>query len=162
MKLVAVLLFFFCGVAAHTQTLPNFDLIHLEKPVDFKKAEPFALLTANFLLSNPFEKENKERLNGLQFLGKWMNGTPDYSFAITDMVEKIGKDSHELLGLYMVAMAKYMLENKEVAKDTKLVKLNAMKLLLDYCGNKANNIRMSRPLKKLAEAHEKGQLEQAL
>ncbi len=162
MKLIIILLSVFCSTVAQAQTLPNFDLITLEKPADYKRAEPFALQTANFLLSNPFEKDNKDRLNGLRFIGKWMNGTTDYSFATADMLDKIGKDNYDLIGLYMVAMAKYVLENKAVSKDTKLVKLNATTLLLDYCNNKANNMRMSKQLKKLAEAKEKGQLEQAI
>ena len=58
-------------------------------------------------------------------MGKWMTGTPDYSFAVAEIQDKIGNDN-DLLALYMVSKAKYMLENKANAKDAKLVKLNAM------------------------------------
>jgi uncharacterized protein YjaG (DUF416 family) len=61
----------------------------------------------------------------------------------------------------MAAMAKYSLDNKAVAKDGKLVKLNALKIVLDYCEVKENKVRMTKQLKKLSEAREKGQLEEA-
>ena len=61
----------------------------------------------------------------------------------------------------MYLLAKYSLDNKAISKDAKLVKLNALIILLDYCEVKENNIRMTKQLKKLAEAREKGQLEEA-
>jgi hypothetical protein len=161
MKLTILILALFFSMGAFAQTLPNFDQIKLEKAPDYKVAEPYALQTANFILSTPLKKTDKDILNSLRFMGKWMNGTPDYSFAIGDMEDKIGKDN-DVLGLYMIAKAKYILENKANAKDAKLVKLNATILLLNYCSNKDNLVRMTKQLKKLAEAKEKGQLEQAL
>jgi hypothetical protein len=161
MKLMILVTALFLNGGMYAQTLPNFDLIKLEKAPDFKLAEPYALQTANYILSNPFKKDDKDRMNSLRFMGKWMTGTPDYSFAIGDIEDKIGKDN-DLLALFMVSKAKYILENKASAKDAKLVKLNAMILLLNYCSNKDNTIRMTKQLKKLAEAKEKGQLEQAL
>lgn len=162
MKKIITIIFVFCNACLHAQTLPNFDLIKLEKTADYKAAEPFALQTANYLLSIPFKKDNKDRFNCLRFISKWMNGTTDYSFVFRDMADKIGKDNNDLLGLYMAALAKYTLENKAAAKDVKTAKLNAMILLLNYCENTDNNMRMSKQLKKLSEANEKGELEQSL
>ncbi len=162
MKKIITVIFVFCSAYLHAQTLPNFDLIKLEKAADYKAADPFALQTANYLLSIPFKKDNTDRLNCLRFISKWMSGTTDYSFAFRDITDKIGKDNNDLLGLYMAALAKYTLENKAAAKDAKAAKLNAMILLLNYCGNKDNNIKMSKQLKKLSAAKEKGELEQSL
>jgi hypothetical protein len=162
MKHLTLLSFIVCSFYASAQTLPNFDLIKLEKTADYKPAEPFVLQTTNYLLSIPFKKDNTDRNNSLRFISKWMNGTPDFSFTFGDVAEKIGKDNYDLIGIYMAALGKYTLENKAAAKDTKVAKLNAIIMLLNYCENKDNNIRMSKQLKKLAEAKEKGQLEQAL
>ena len=161
MKAVLVVFITICGLCAKAQTVPNFDLIKLEKATDYKIAEPFVLQTATYLLSTPYIKASKDRNNSLQFISKWMYGTTDYAFVFNDVVDKIGKDNNELLGMYMAAMAKYALQNKAVAKDQKQLKINAMILLLNYCENKDNNMRMSKQLKKMAEAKEKGQLEQA-
>jgi hypothetical protein len=161
MKFFVILFVVFFSSNVFAQTLPNFDAIKLEKAPDYKLAEPYALQTANYLLSTPYKKDDKDRMNSLRFLGKWMNGTPDYSFAVANLEDEIGKD-YDLIGMYMVSKAKYILENRINAKDQKLVKLNAMMLLLDYCTNKNNNVRMTKQLKKLAEAKEKGELEKLL
>ena len=161
MKISLALLTLLFSISAFAQTLPNFDGIKLEKAPDCKLAEPYALQTANYILSTPFKKEDKDLMKSLMFMGKWMRGTPDYSFSVVDMEDKIGRDN-DLLGLYMISKAKYILENKANAKDQKLVKLNAVILLLNYCSQKENLVKMTKQLKKLAEAKEKGELEMAL
>ena len=161
MKKIIIIVFVFWGYYTNAQTLPNCDLIKLETKTDYRAAEPFVLQTATYLLSTPIKKDNTDRLNSLRFISKWMYGTTDYSFVFTDVTGKIGKDNNDILGLYMAALAKYTLENKASAKDTKLAKLNALILLLNYCENKDNNIKMSKQLKKLSEAKEKGELEQS-
>lgn len=160
MKKIIVIFLAFCSIYANAQTVPDFDQIKIEKATDYKAAEPFVLQTANYLLTTPIIKDSKDRLNSLKFIGKWMNGTPDHSYIFSDIPDKIGRDN-DILGLYMAAMAKYSLDNKNVSKDAKLVKLNALILVLDYCEVKENKIRMTKQLKKLAEARAKGQLEKA-
>ncbi len=151
------------SVCAKGQTVPDFDLIKLEKTADYKAAEPFALQTAVYMLSTPVGKDNSEnRLKSMQFLVKWMTGTPDYSFVLDETTSKIGSGDKDIFGIYMAAMVKYSIDNKAIARDTKQVKLNAISMLIDYCENKSNNVRMTKQLKKLSEAKAKGQLEQAL
>jgi hypothetical protein len=162
MKHLIIVFFIFCSACAGAQSLPNFNLIKLENPSDYKTAEPFVLQTATYLLSVPYMKDNKDRLGALQFMRKWMNGTTDYSFAFGESERKMFSDNYDIFGIYMAALAKYTLENKDIAKDVKVAKLNAMKTMLNYCENKDNNIRMSKQLKKLSEAKAKGQLEQLL
>jgi hypothetical protein len=149
MKKTIMVLLFSGTYFLNAQTVPNFDLIKLEKAPDYKAAEPFVLQTANYLLSTPFKKDNTDRLNSLRFISKWMYGTTDYSFVFTDVAAKIGKDNNDILALYMAALAKYTLENKAASKDSKVAKLNALILLLNYCENKDNNIRMSKTIKKI-------------
>jgi hypothetical protein len=144
------------------QTIPNFDLIKLEKISDYKKAEPFVILSANFILSTPFKIDNKDRYNSLKFISQWMNGTPDYSFVMNDIIEKIGKGDNDHLAIYVSALTKYTIENKPVVKDANKLKVEAMTTLLNYCQDKKNNLRLTKQLKKLVDAKEKGQLEQAL
>jgi hypothetical protein len=160
MKNFFAALLIFCSVYTTAQTVPDFDQIKLEKAPDYKAAEPFVLQTANYLLSTPVTKENKDRFNSLKFISNWMRGTPDHSYVFSDIPARLGSDN-DILGLFMAAMAKYSLDNKAISKDTKLVKLNALKIVLDYCGVKENKVRMTKQLKKLAEAREKGQLEEA-
>lgn len=163
--LLSFLLILFClagTVTGIAQTPPNFDLIKLEKAPDYKAAEPFVLQTSRYLLAVPFNKDDKDQAKAVQFLAKWMTGTPDYSFNPGDVASKIFKGNTSLLTMFLVSMTKYSLENKEAAKDPKLVKLNSLSILIDYCNNKSNGLKMNKDLKKLAEAKEKGELEKAL
>jgi len=162
MKHLIVIFFVVCNTCAGAQSLPSFDLIKLEKPADYKAADPFVLQTANYLLSVPYMKENKDRMSALQFMSKWMNGTNDYSFAFGETERKIFSDNNDLFGVYMASLAKYTLENKVAAKDLKVAKLNALTMMLNYCEQKSNNIKYSKQLKKLSEAKVKGQLDQFL
>lgn len=162
MKHSIVLFFIVCSTYAGAQSLPSFDLIKLEKPADYKAADPFVLQTANYLLSVPYLKESKDRLSALQFMSKWMNGTNDYSFAFGETERKMFSYNNELFGIYMASLAKYTLENKVAAKESKVAKLNALTMMLNYCEQKENNIKYSKQLKKLSDAKAKGQLDQFL
>src|SRR5918993_552024 len=128
------------------QTPPNFDLIKLEHSADYKPASPFVLQTANYLLSTPLKVDNPDRIKSLQFIYKWMTGTPDYSFRLDEAANSIFKGNNELMGIYMSAMVKYSLENKVEAKDPKTVKLNSLLGTIAYCEKKENNVKPSKSL----------------
>jgi len=161
MKKYLVILFAVLCQFSYAQFVPDYDQIKLQHPTDYKQSEKFALNAANYLLTTPYEKENAIRNRTLQFLLKWMNGTPDYGFTMEGVSGKIIKGNNDLMALYMASMVKYSLDNKSSA-DLNLVRLNAIKILLAYCENPANNIKMTKGLKKLSEANKKGELEKAV
>lgn len=142
--------------------LPNYDDIKLEQGPDYAAAEPSVTKAVDYILSKPLEKDDLDRLKSLQFLIKWMSGTPDFTFSLDESTSKLWKGNDDLLGVYMACMTKYCLENKANSKDEKVVKLNAVKLLLAYCENPDNKVKMTKPLKKLSEANQKGELEKEL
>lgn len=144
------------------QSRPDYEKIKLEKKEDIRAADTFALVASGYLLSNPYDKNSLQRLEALQFIIKWMEATPDYSFTLEAVATKIMKGNDDLLGLYLAAMTKYCLENKAASRDEKLVRLNAITMLLNYCENENNNMKMTKQLKKLSEAKANGKLEQEL
>ena len=158
-----ILFFFYCN-ALSAQTMPDFDLIKMEQAGDYKKAEPFVLQTANFLLMSPYKNSAKDAGRGkcIQFLEKWLVGTNEYAFPKVEAITKITRQDNALLEMYLVSMIKYAIENKKTANDAKVIKLNAVSKLIEYCEQPGNNLKMNKPLKKLAEAKAKGELEQAL
>jgi hypothetical protein len=161
MKNCLIVIFAFAFQFSYAQFVPDYEQVKLIHPSDYKQSERYALNAANYLLSTPFEKDNAIRTRSLQFLTKWMSGTPDYGFTLDGVAVKIIKGNNDLLGLYMAAMGKYSLENKSSA-DINMVRLNAIKLLLAYCENPANNMKMTKGLKKLSDANKKGELEKSL
>jgi hypothetical protein len=162
MKKLFALLPLFYFHTSFSQDLPDYDNIKLEEKADYKLAEPAVIKAATFVLSYAYEKDNLNRLNSQLFIIKWMTGTPDYSFTLGGAISKLIKENKELLGIYMACMAKYCIENPANAKDEKLVNLNAIKMLITYCDNPENKIKMTKQLKKLSEAMQKGELEQQL
>jgi hypothetical protein len=162
MKTFILISFALFTTSSYAQTSPNYEDVKLVQASDYKVADSLALQASSFLFTTPFEKDNIQRLKSLSFIIKWMTGTPDYSFTLDEVATKLIKGNDDLLGLYMAAMTKYSLENKQFSKDQKLVKLNALTILLNYCEDKSNNIKMTKQLKKLSEAKSKGQLEQSI
>ena len=157
--LIFTLFYFNYGM---TQSLPNFDEIKLESGIDYKASETYSLTAANYILSTPYLKDDLSRLKSLQFIITWMEGTPDYSFTLDKVTSTVTKGNDDLLGIYLACMVKYCLENTSNSKDEKLVKLGSVKLLLAYCENPSNNIKLTKQLKKLSEANQKGELEKEL
>lgn len=141
------------------QSLPDFDGIKLESKADFNTtANDAALQAANYLLTTPLEKNNINRLKSIQFVIRWMTGTPEYSFTLDEQATKFAKKNDDLLSLYMAAMTKYVLENKADAKDQNKIKLNAVKLIIIYVKDPNNKVKLNGELKKAIEADEKGEL----
>ena len=49
----------------------------------YKQAEKSVLMCANYLLNNPSDSAELNRLNSLKYILNWMTGTPDYTFYIS-------------------------------------------------------------------------------
>jgi hypothetical protein len=162
MKKIILLICFFATQHCFSQQLPDYDNVKMEQKSDYKEADKVALIAANYLLATPYEKTDLSRLKSLQFIIKWMTGSPDFSFGIDAAATKISKGNEDILGLYMAAMSKFALENRESAANAKKMKVAAIKLLLGYCENESNHMKMSKELKKLSEANKKGELESSL
>ena len=103
-----------------------------------------------------------DRLHALQYIIRWMSGTPDYNFILDAKATKFAKNNDDLLGLYMAAMTKYVLENKAESKNENKIKLNALKIIINYAKDKENNVKINKDLKKAIEADENGNLEDYL
>jgi len=158
-KIAFGLLFGLVSSVTFAQTIPDFDAIKLNKKEDFNAtADDAALQASNFLLSTPLEKDNLDRLKSLQYIIKWMSGTPDYMFELDEQATKFAKKNEDLLGLYMAAMTKYVLENKADSKDQSKIKLNAVKSVVVYAKDEKNKVKINGELKKAIEADANGQL----
>jgi hypothetical protein len=164
MKRLLFLIFLFLNVTnVFSQNLPNYDEIKLESKEDFNEAANNAALQAsNYLLSTPMESNNINRLKSIQFVIRWMTGTPDFSFSLDEQATKFAKKNDDMLGLYMAAMTKYVLENRTDSKNEKKIKLNAVKLIIQYSKDTKNNVNINKELKKAIDADENGKLEEYL
>ena len=149
---------------ANAQDFNNVDKIELKEAADYQKNETVALECASYLLSRPVDKTNSDikHLKALQFLIRWMDGTPDYSFAIDTSIDKASDSNPPVLAKFLAAMIKYVLENK-IEKDNKPeIKYNSFLIFLDYCSNTNNQVTQTKEIKKLLKARDEGTLREYL
>jgi len=147
---------------ASAQASVDFSSIKLEQKSDYAPAEATVLKVADYILSTPADKNSLDRIKSMQFLMKWMEGTPDYQFPIGHQIVKASNNNPDLLGVYLAAITKFSLENKDQSKDHKVVMLNGFKQFLTYCFNRSNNVKTNATIKKYKAAEEKGELEKVL
>ena len=158
-KVIFLVLFGFLSSVSIAQNLPDFDAIKLEVKDDYTSAaDNAALIASNYILSTPLQKNNLDRLKSLQYIIRWMTGTPSYSFTIDESATKFARKNEDLLGLYLASMTIFVLENKADAQDQDKIKLNAIKHVLGFVKDEKNNVRINSELKKLMEADAKGEL----
>jgi len=156
--LVCVLAFIVCNTFA--QNLPQFDQIKLQKSKDYKLAEPTVVQTADFIISTPIDKNKDTKTIAAQFLMKWMDGTPDFTFTLDENSTRYFLQNDQLMMVYVASMAKYAIQNKQ--RNSRLITINAIKNLLAYINDPANNVKKTDDLKELSQANDSGHLESFL
>jgi hypothetical protein len=159
LSVICLLFLALSGFSQDFAALANYSFAAKE---DYKKAEDKALECATYLIGKPLDQSDPNRLYAVQFLLRWMEGTPDHSFMLDETAVKLSKTNNDLLGVYMAAMVRYAIQNPEQAKDAKATKLNTITSLLTYCENADNKVKLDKELKKMLEAKNKGQLKEYL
>jgi hypothetical protein len=157
---VSVILFFGFVMGCNSQDYSKLKDIELKEKEDYTKAEARILECSKYILTTPMDDENTNRINALQFIFRWMDGTPDYTFTLDETVGKIAQTSDALLGVYMACMCRYVLENKDKAKDEKDVKYNSVLLLIDYSKDPNNKVEVSGELENLIKAKDEHRLKE--
>ena len=102
----------FCNIS-FGQNFSELANSEFESAESYKPAESQVLLCANYLFNNPTNEAELNRLNAIQYIMKWMAGTSDYTFDIGEKAMELAKGNSDLLGLYMAAMSKVVIENNE-------------------------------------------------
>ncbi len=161
---VIALLFVGFFSSATAQDLDNVDKIELKQAADYQQNESVALECAQYILSKPVDKNNSDikHLKAMQFLIRWMDGTPDYSFSIDASINKATESNPPLLVKYLASMVKYVLENKSDKDNAPAIKYNSFLLFLTYCEGPANQVNINKEIKKLLKAREEGTLREYL
>lgn len=144
-------LFLLCiGSIANAQLVYPYDDIKLEKPSDYIATEPMALSAATFLLTTPFAENDEKRVGALRFVSNWMIGAKTYSFYMQGTVQELREDMN-LLQIYIAAMTKYSLENKAAAANPLTVEMNAAKMVIAYCDDAKNNLKLKKKYRKILD-----------
>ncbi len=115
----------------------------------YKPAESQVLTCANYLFSSPANQAELNRLNAIQYIIKWMSGTPDYTFDLGEKAMKLTDGNSDLLGLYMAAMSKVVLENTAQKLSSDEIYTQSEKIMVKYCSITDNKMKPSKKIKQL-------------
>ena len=151
-KLIISLFFLVSGSPLYSQSVFPYEEIKLEKPADYKGAEALALSASNYLLFNAYKKDDVSRDRAFQFLVKWTAGDKDFNFTLYGVILELVEEK-ELMTLFIPAMVKFCLENKVLATNGPVIETNAVKMVLDYCNNPANNFTLKKKHRKRMEGN---------
>lgn len=161
-KTILFFLLFSVGISySYSQDLPNLKHVKLKKRSNYKGTEQLVLKVTDYLFATPIDKKNTSRTEAGQFLIKWMNGTPEYTFLLEEKETNFFNTDSDLMLMYMAGLTKYTLENPTV-KDQKVLVLGTMQLILPYLDKQNSKKSWSALLWQLNEANQKGKLEEFL
>jgi hypothetical protein len=120
----------------------------------YKPAESQVLICANYLFGNPANQAELNRLSAIKYIFKWMEGTPDYTFDIGANAMKLTDGNSDLLGLYMAAMSKVVLENTNQKLSSDEIYSQSEKIVVKYCSIADNKVKPSKKIKQLIKEME--------
>lgn len=146
--IVLILINFICN-AAFAQNFSELAAAKFESVASYKTAEEQVLTCANYLFDNPTNIAEVKRLNAIQYIIKWMEGTPDYTFELGKNVMELTKGKMDLMSLYMAAISKVVIENTGEALSSDEIYNRAEKILVEYCAVPENDIKPSKKIKQL-------------
>lgn len=136
------------------EELSSYDFKTVES---YKELETKVSLCADYLFSHPVTVEEEHRSIAKQYIYKWMEGTPDYTFSFGKKEMKLIKGNEELFPLLCVAMTKAVLDAKEKSLSTDEILERAAVILGDYCFVVSNNLEASKRLNKMTLKRKKKQ-----
>lgn len=144
----------FISISVTGQNFKELAQYQFSSQEDYKTQEDNILKCTNYLFNNPFDKNELARLNCIQFIMKWMEGTPDYTFDIGKDAIKLTQGNSDILGLYLAALTKIVLDNPNEEFSSEQIHQKAQNLLIDYSSKKENNLKPTRAMKKVMKDRE--------
>ncbi len=150
------------SVNLFAQDYSNLDEISMKNKSECAENEGLVLECCDYILKSPVNTIDKDvnRLSALQFIMRWMEATPDYSFALDESMAKVANANPTLLGVMLSCMSKYALENK--TDNVNDVKYNSFLLFIGYLENPDNKVKLNKDLKELIDAKDRNSLKDYL
>ncbi|WP_053969762.1 hypothetical protein [Mangrovimonas sp. ST2L15] len=148
-KSILITLFILAVSYSNAQNFVELANYEFKTPESYQTEKSKVLMCANYLFDNPANKSELNRLSAIQYIMKWMTGTPDYSFEIGEKSMDLTKGNSDLLGLYMAAMSKVVLENEGTILSNDEIYKQSAALLVTYCANSENHMKPSKKIRKI-------------
>lgn len=91
--IIAVALLWNISLSQNFSELTEYEFKTVES---YKSGENQVLKCANYLFNNPADQAELNRLYSIQYIIKWMTGTPDYTFEIGENAMELTKGNSDL------------------------------------------------------------------
>lgn len=153
-KIIFIVLITLTCTMSFGQNFSELAKTEFKSKESYKPAESQVLTCANYLFSSPANEAELNRLNAIKYIFKWMEGTPDYTFDIGENAMKLTDGSSDLLGLYMAAMSKVVLENSTQKLSSDEIYNQSEKIVVKYCAIADNKVKPSKKIKQLIKEME--------
>ncbi|MCC5931494.1 MAG: hypothetical protein JJU28_19760 [Cyclobacteriaceae bacterium] len=157
LSLSLIILFCDYGLSQNFSVYKDFKFA---RPEQYREQEQMALEASKFILSTKHTQENTERLYAIQFMMKWMEGTPDHNLEIKPWLAGIMKTDQFLYPVGLAALTRVALDEKLGKPEGDKFQLEAANLIADYVGTKEYSIRARSTVKKFMQAKEEGKLKE--
>jgi len=148
-KIILSIIIGISAISLFAQDFSELSNTKFKSPEDYKKYQPQILESANYLFNNPFNKKDLNRSIAVQFILKWMEGSPNYTFNIGPEVLKITKGNSNLFSMYLAAMSMTVLTDPNKKLSDKQIQEKATQYMVDYTSKAKNNLKPSKALKKM-------------
>jgi hypothetical protein len=153
-KIIFIILITLTSTMSFGQNFSELANTEFKSKESCKSAESQVLTCANYLFSAPADQAELNRLNAIKFIMKWMEATPDYTFDLGEKAMKLTNGETDLLGLYMAAMSKAVIENTAGKLSSDEMYNQSEKILVKYCAVAENKIKPSKKIKQLLKEKE--------
>ncbi|TLX73912.1 hypothetical protein E9993_13975 [Labilibacter sediminis] len=146
-----------CGTLAKAQ-FSHLKDVKLQSAKDYTEYTEQIFDCSDYILLTPYDKKDKERTTAINFVTRWLEGSPEYSFFISDNIKVITEERDDLLGLYTTCYAKIIVENEGAITNHEKIENLAINSLLEYCGNQINKVKPTKEMKNLIVLKNNGEL----
>lgn len=167
MKSKALIIIAFSLLMANILTAQDYSRLEnivLKEKTDYPKNNMLVLECSNYLLNSPLNLLDNDlnHLRALQFIMRWMEGTPDYMFNLDESIVDATKSNSNLLGVYMACMTKFVIENADKSGDQNEIKYNSFITFIKYCEDPSKNVKQTKKIKELIKAKNENTLKEYL
>jgi hypothetical protein len=142
-------LVFLVSMATWAQDYTGLSAIQMTNFEQYKSAEPKVLECCNYLFANPLNSNDANRVQATQFIVRWMEGTPDYSFEIDETVATLTEGRKDLIPLFLAAMTKVQLSQTDKVLSEEEIKEQSINIFIDYCAEPKNEVKPTKEVKRI-------------
>jgi hypothetical protein len=146
---ILIIVILFSVKTAFSQVYSKLEKVKLSAPSDYAKNDTVVIDCANFILSGSPKFNETNKLYAIQFILRWMEGTPDYTFTIGPDFLELTDGKPELSQIYIASLVKATLDHKNEDLYLDAINEKARNNYVDYCAKPENRVRKSKAVKNI-------------